>query len=297
MAENTKVIFYADEYLETPRNRVSLIKGDSKEISKNTEVFIKGILNAEEIGINISHSFRPSSGVISGLLQKAEGFIDKAKNFANEVSQFSSILPVINDIINTGDIASFGSSTVSIKKYTDKMDGKFASRVKDFTQKATDIMGKVNTYAQTQIDFSDAYMYNFEGTSISGQTSFAQILVNDGGSEKSALSQLNDILDYLVGDYGEAGGFVGITLAPHNFKTSLQGLKDESPEGTFTLYIDHYRFPGVVVSDIDIDFSRTLVKVSEGTYEPMYITIGYKVMPVIKYTKQTLLNWIKATSI
>ena len=298
-------IFYLDEFLHGDHfyNQVRLVGVERKDAKKSPgsksktggqyPVIARGFTTDQEISIGIKHDFQKLDGL--------EG-IGNLRNIWQTIRRKGITAAAVTQGVFAGL-----DNWVKNNMGTDSTLGDFTSGMSNIT---TDLSGVVQTYLQPDIDTADNWMTIFNGTNINVPVAFEEVLITDNinssnsasGSlhEGSALGKLKKKLAYLIGEYKvldkDGNSFIGATTPPNGFKTTLDGLKGGTPEGTFTLWYGNVRFPGVVVENIDIKMSKARVALTNGQFSPLYITINYVCRPVIKYTKSLLDNWMDAVS-
>lgn len=277
MAKSNTPIFYLDKFLskKNPYNQVRLVDGDTEK----GEVVVRGYTTNDTYSIGINNDFQHLDGL----------------------SAIGNLRNTWTELRKTGIIAGsvLEGATKGLNSWVQKnTDGGWgADMLNTVAGLSSTISDKVQQIAQLDIDTADNYLYMFNGTKITVPLSFSQLMVTSSYEDPSILKELEKILNRLIGDYHtEAEGFVGVTQPPNDFKTSLDGLKGRSPKGTFSLYYGNMRFPGVVVTDVSINISKARVRISSGELVPLYLTAEYTCLPVIKYTKQLLTDWIKSAT-
>lgn len=242
---------------------------------------LKGIIQSEEMGFSIGHSYNqgmsdPVGSVLKSVFDKQKSFQPlRNTSFEKMGSQVGNAVPVVGDAIKsvntaiqTGLTATenalgsvLGSSGDDLRR---AMNGSFLA--------ATDL---IKTFTGSQVG------YNFPQLST--------IILHD--PDNPVKTQLTQMTQSMLGEVKDFGGIYGLQYAPNDYRPDLNilNMKGKNIEGTWTLSIGKlYKFTNLVIENVQVDLSKFRVKTKTGGNHALYAIVTVTVAPASYVTRDDL---------
>lgn len=268
---NKKPIFYFDDVMRQTSHLCQLVDA-------NDGYTIKGFLDGNDFNLGVSHSFEAAG---SG------GALGKFRNI------YESLRPMImRKSLMTGDAIQRLGKNDALDDFSPAIAEQLRSIGETISSSGPKFLGN-------HLETADDYMYLFKGTSITVPTSFEVLLISDGDPANDIYNTWRGILNRFVGDYTVMpGGYIGVQEPPNKYEPSLEALKEAvdgnyKAKGTFVLHIgDHnkggWRFPGIVVNDLNHTISKVTCEIAPGVFRPLYVQIRFTLQQVKKLVKSDI---------
>lgn len=264
-------MFYFDEALnEQPRSICKLVDAN------DSGFVLKGFIDENDFSLDVSHSFETAGG--SGILGAARGIYDNLRPF------------ILRRGIKAGELVNAAGNLVE-----------------NFSPEIADGIKSIGGFIEEQganlfnnhIELADDYLYMFKGTGISVPNTFDVILLSNG--ENDIYDEWRKILEKFIGDYTPyLSDMIGVQQPPAGFESNLSALRQETGKnykgkGTFVLFVGvekegGWRFPGMVVENMQHTISRVITESPVGKLRPLFIQIKFTLKCVKKLVKGDIID-------
>lgn len=282
-SNNGKVTFLYDKMIENPATTIRIYKTINSEGSGYSELVAKGFFT-NDFYVNITNSWGGDDGsMISGALNTAKSFAQQAisRDAKAVTGVFSSIAKLGSENFDKGGLAQRAFSS------------------------ADKLLDKVQDLQNSAILTSNDFYKTFKGTQVSFPMSITIELLSsqtremdEQGENSDIYEKLKKILDVSIGEYETELYLFGIQLPPNGYNSgseinltnptaliegSLSAVWGEPGKGGMEV-------KNLVISSVQLSFSKTKVKIAPNTYRPLKITVNIMMETAKKFTKPNLLN-------
>lgn len=264
---------------------------------------------SEDFALTIANSWSETGGdPLSNLWNSFKPLAPYTDFLSDAISGLSSKKEEWESTVN-GQSSKQNSALVrSLSWAVDKIKNADLSKATEYLNSALVVQGtRFSFYGGTGISFSNMNM-KF--------TLFSE-------SDNTVRDQLQKILPYAMGhwetlnedDSKESGidnlkNFIGFEKPPGGYKANIRSIDNESDthdiEGTLKLKFGaYYSIRNLVISDVQLNFSRQLVKIptnpnemsnTEFTLEPLFCDVQLTLRPAIKYNDTMINHFVLGSS-